>query len=261
MKISMICILSITVLTLVTSGCSAPSVGLIPRVGAMDIDGDIGVTRGGGIVKAKTSANALGLDEETVFQPRVDLDWTDVHVSINAMQPEFSGDGQVTATLNLPGRTITVGTPVSSDWELELYTASFVYDIIPTETIDIGIGAGIGMIGWDISLASKVGPARISGDDDLPFAFLAARIAKELGRFDFQAQINGAGVEYEDEDLSYFEVDVNAGYRFWESDSIDWTALVGYRHIGVDYEWEEGGGELDLDADFDGPYIGLMARF
>jgi hypothetical protein len=251
--------ITLALLALAVLGCTTPEVGLVPRVGNLDIEGDFGTSIGSGVLVSKTSASSLGLDDETAFQPRIDLDWTDLHLSVNATNVEYSGDGVVQRTLNLPGLQLTGGTPVSTDWEFGLYTASLVYDIIPTEAIDIGVGAGVGWLDYDITAESS--SARSSTDDNLPFAYLTARIAKEIGRFAFLAQLSGAGVEWDDEDLSYYEFDLSAAFSLFETKKTEGSVLVGYRLIGVDYEWEDGGSKIEADAEFDGPYIGFMLRF
>jgi hypothetical protein len=257
---------AIAVLTFLFAGCSMPSIALVPRVGQLDVEGDFSVSEsaGGGALKVETSADEdeLGLDDETVFQPRIDLDWDDFHIWINAMRPEYSGNGELTTDLTIFGQTFTAGTPVSSDWEFGYYTVSAVYDIIPTgDAVDIGIGAGVGMITWDVEIASRTAPLRRSTDDDLGFAFLTARVATEISRFALLGQISGASVDWDDEDISFFEVDLSGGYKIFDTKSCDGTVLAGYRFLNVDYEWEDGGSEVEVDADFYGPYLGFMLRF
>jgi hypothetical protein len=252
---------TLALLALVTAGCATPEIGLVPRVGSLDIDGDFGTSAGSGAFVSKSSASALGLDEETAFQPRVDLDWTDWHMSVNATQVEFSGDGTVQRTLNLPGQQFTAGTPVSTEWDFGLYTASLVYDLIPAEDIDIGFGAGVGLLDYDISAQSRTTSAKASTDDNLPFAYLTARVAREIGRFAFLAQVSGAGIDWDDEDISFFELDLSAAYRLFSTKKIEGSVMAGYRMISVDYEWEDGGSKVEADADFDGPYVGFILRF
>jgi hypothetical protein len=253
-----------TILTLAEfiSGCGIPTVSPMIRVGELDIDGDFNITGGGGALSAASDMNALGLDEETALQPRVDVDWGNLHLAVSGLWVDYTGDGAVRGTLELGGNIIPAGTPARTDLEMDFYTGYITYDLLPIDFLfDLGVGLGVGYLDYDLAIQSKTSPARISSDEDLPFGFLTARVAREIGRFEIVGMVSGLGVEFDDADISYYEVDAFAGFRLFGEGRIQGNLIAGYRAIGLDCEWDDQGRNLDADVDFQGPYIGFKLRF
>jgi hypothetical protein len=254
--------LTIIAITCMVAGCGIPTVSPMIRVGEMDIDGNFNILGGGGIVGASSDANSLGLEEETLVMPRLDIDWGNLHLTGSAIQAEYDGSGIVEGTLNLGGVTIPLGTDVTSDFDFDMYTAYLTYDLLPVDFLfDLGIGGGVGYLDYDVAIQSTTGPERITSDDDLPFGFLTARVAREIGRFEIVALVSGLGIEFDDDDLSFYDLDAYAGFRLFGEGRIQGHVMVGYRAIGIDYEWEDDGRDVDADADFQGPYVGFKLRF
>jgi len=258
-NIQAICIMS--VILFLALGCSTPKISPMIRVAQLDISGDIDFKAGGGILASSTSASQLGLDDETVIQPRVDLDWEKLHLGIEGFQADYDGNGTLSNTLNFGGNTIPFNSPVSSDWELDLYRAFLVYDLLPWDFMDVGIGGGLGYIKYDAEIRSRLTGSWVVTDNDLPFAFLTARFNKEIDRFNLQALVSGIGVELDDEELSYFDAEAHAGFRLFSADNLEGSIMVGYRFINVVYEWDDKGRDLELDVDFKGPFVGFVLRF
>ncbi|MHC4521495.1 MAG: hypothetical protein ACYTAS_23120 [Planctomycetota bacterium] len=111
------------------------------RVGQLDIGGQFGAISDAGVASASSSASALGLDAEAILQPHVDLDWTRWHLWLTGFHAEYSGSGTAQATIDLGGRPpITAGTPVGTDADFTYVTGNVVYDILPTDLVDLGLG-------------------------------------------------------------------------------------------------------------------------
>jgi hypothetical protein len=248
------------ILLMTAPACSTPKVSPMLRVASLDISGDLDF-KGGGIINSSTSASRLGLDEETVFQPRVDLDWPRCHLSVEGFQADYDGTGTLNNTLTLGGITIPFNTPVSSDWELGFYRAVFTYDFFPIEFFELGLGGGLGMLDYDLEMRSLSSASRISSDDDLYFAFLSVRAYKEFGKFDALAMVSGLSADIDDEDMSYFDTEASVGYQLFGDENLNGRLLAGYRFINVDYEYDDKGRDVELDADFDGPFIGFRLVF
>jgi hypothetical protein len=243
-------------------GCGIPTVSPMIRVGEMDIDGDFNVLGGGGVVGASSDANSLGLEEETVLQPRVDVDWGNLHLVGSAIQAEYDGSGIVEGTLSLGGITIPVGTAVESDLDFDLYTGHLIYDLLPIDFLfDVGVGVGAGYLEYDVAVQSAASTARISTNSDLPFGFLTARVSREIGRFEVVGMLSGLSFEFEDDDLSFYDLDAFAGFHLFGEGRIQGTVIAGYRALGIDFEWEDEGRDIDADAKFQGPYVGFKLRF
>lgn len=249
---------------LLLASCGMPRIGPMARVGNLDIDGDLTLKGGAGplAIRSSTSASSLGLDDETVFQPRVDVDWDDLHLTMNGFQTEYSGDGAVQSTLSLGGQIINIGTPVRSDWDIGFYTVQAMYDILPIEVVDVGIGGGVGYLEYDVDIQSKTSSSFIASDDELPFAFLSLRAAKEFGPFEAIGILNGLGIELGDEDFTYYEADVSASYRLFGGDKRQGHVVLGYRLLSMDYEYKDRGRKVKVDdVELKGPYIAFKLYF
>ena len=248
---------------LATLGCSRPVITPLIRVGPMDIEGKIGASPPGP-GSARASADSMGLDKDRgVFQPRIDLDWDKLHASIEAFKAEYDGDGTATAAFDLgAGGGIEIGRPIRSDMAFTLFLAEATYEILPIPFVDFSLGLGVGLLDYEIEIASKETPARIATDEDLPFAYLTARLGKQFNRFAIATLLRGIDIEYGDEDLSYYEFDVSGTYRLFEREGLlEAHLMVGYRKLFVDYEYDDQGAKVIADLDFDGPFLGAHVRF
>jgi hypothetical protein len=243
------------------AGCSTPKITPMVRVAQLEIDGDLDFKAGGGLLTSSTTASQLGLDDETVIQPRIDLDWEKLHLGVEGFQTHYEGDGTLSNTLNFGGNTIPFNAPVSSDWDLDLYRTFLVYDVLPWDFMDVGIGGGLGYIKYDAKIRSQLTGAWVASDSDLPFAFLTARLNKDIDRFSLQALVSGVSADLEDDDLSYFDAEAQASFLLFSKDNLAGRIMVGYRFVKVVYEWEDNNRDVELDADFKGPFLGFALRF
>jgi len=254
--------LYMTIILLTAVGCSAPQISPSVRVGTLNIDGDLDFKAGAGVqLTTSTTADDLGLDYDTVVHPRVDLDWEKLHLSAEGFQLDYDGDGVLNNSLSWKGHTIAAQSPVASQWELGFYRAHLTYDLISSEFLNLGIGGGAGMIYYDLEISSKATSARASADSNMPFGFLTLRAATEIADFDAQALISGLGVSLENEEISYFDAEMNIGYRLFAAESLEGRLKVGYRFINVQYEFEDAGRDVELDVDFTGPFIEFCVTF
>jgi hypothetical protein len=241
---------------LILSGCSTPRISPMLRVTELDIDGDVDF-KGGGIINSSTSASKLGLDEETVLQPRVDLDWERSHLLVEGFQVEYDGSGVLNNSFTIGGNTIPFNTPVSSDWEFGFFRTAFTYDFFPIEFFQLGLGGGLGMLTYDMEMRSQTSGARVFTDDDLFFAFLTARAYKEFGQFDALVLLSGLSADIDDDDMAYFDTEASVGYQLFGDENLNGRIMAGYRYINVVYEYSDKGRDVELDADFDGPFLGF----
>ena len=119
------------------ASCAFPDLRLYPRYGAMGLDGDIGANATG--VSSQASTDSLGIDDENVFQPRVDFDWDPMHIYAQGYQVEFEGEGTAESTFDFgDGNGITIGDDVQTNLDLTVYTGSVVFDILPDFLLDLG---------------------------------------------------------------------------------------------------------------------------
>ncbi len=242
------------------SACSVPRATGYLRVARLELDGDLAAQASvpGVGASAVATTEALGLDEEeTAFQPRFDFDWDPFLLSVEGYDASFSGDGVADATLDFgSGGSITAGVPVRSELDLGLYFARAVWDVVPDPLLDLGIGFGVGLLEYDFTAQELGSGASASNDDDLPFAFLSVRAARQLGRFELAGMLSGLDVSFSGDELMFYDLDLSVGYRLVDAGSVEAVLLLGFRQMVVDYETEDGA-DVDADIELSGPYLGL----
>jgi hypothetical protein len=249
-----------SLLAVAVSSCGAPSFGITPRLGKLDIDGNIGVESTG--VTAKNSVESLGLvEDDSVFGGRVDLDWGGVHVTAAGQSSTHDGDGVLEADLSQGGTTITAGTAVESKLDIGIYSGVVTFDLLPTDNFELGLGLGVAAIDFDVSFTDPNSGDRIATDETVPLPVLALRGAVALGPVDVSVLASGISVAIDGDEATYIDLDAMARVRVLGSGDrfTGWLAL-GWRQIDLDAEYEDDG-EAELDLEFSGPYFGLTFAF
>lgn len=230
----------------------------------MYVDGDIAVNDSGGRAGARSSADDLGLDEEFAFQPKVDVDWGGIHASVNATWLDYSGDGTAEGAIRFGNNEISADADVRTDLQAQLYEGYVVFDILPLgDAVDVGIGAGVGAVYYDLEFEAKGTSARVSLDDWLPLGFVMVRVAADLGAVKLLGTAAGITFDVDEDDATFFEVDVSGRYRlFGEEGPVEGHVILGLRYLYIDYEWTPSEGTLHIDdLEVYGPYLGLDIRF
>jgi hypothetical protein len=240
--------------------CGTPSFGVTPRLGTLDIDGDIGVESTG--VTAKNSVESLGLvEDDSVFSGRVDFDWGGVHVTAAGQSSTHDGDGVLEADISQGGTTITAGTAVESKLDIGIYSGVVTFDLLPTDNFELGLGLGVAAIDFDVSFTDPNTSDRIATDETVPLPVIALRGAVAFGPVDVSVLANGMAVAIDGDEATYIDIDAMARVRVLGSDDrfTGWITL-GWRQIDLDAEYEDDG-EAELDLEFSGPYFGLTFAF
>jgi len=240
-----------------------------PRVRAglqaafLDIEGNFGLQPSSNIITLTSDAKALGLKEETVFQPRVDFDWKDWHLWLIGFQADYSGSGTLEAKIQVGALPpIAKGTPVRTDAGFQYLTANFVYDLLPTDAVDLGLGLGGGLIHYELAFKSEVSPISAGLDDTLPFVFPIARVAKEIGNLGLMGTIGGLAVELGAHDITYMQIDLGVHYRIFDQDKkLRGNVTLGYQYFDMDYVYEGQSSIGIIDVILSGPYLGVTLSF
>ncbi|MDZ4773937.1 MAG: hypothetical protein SGI72_12470 [Planctomycetota bacterium] len=246
---------------LTLSACSMPAMYITPRVSRLDIEGDVGIQQGSTLT-AVASVDSLGIEEDTsVPGGRVDL-LGPGHWTFSAQQSSHDGDGIADATLSSDSVTINVGDPVRSEFEFGLYSGAVTFDLVPGDTIEVGIGLGVALLDIDASFTDLLTSQVVATDEIVPVPNIAARVGVNVGPFEFSGLINWIKVDYRDTEASFLDVDTMGRLRiFGDSDRFAGHVALGYRFLNVQAEYESDGNSIDVDVDFDGPWIGLSVSF
>jgi hypothetical protein len=243
---------------LLASACSTPRLDVTPRWGTLDIEGELGVASGS--VSAKADLNTAGLQEDdSVLGARVDFDWGPSHLMVSGQQSEHGGDGTLDATLSSGGTTITAGTDVASEFDLGLYSAAYTFDFVPTDLLELGLGIGVSYLDIKASFTDSLTSETIDGDEGIPIPVLAARLGTRLWRIDASLQAQGISATVDGDEITYVDLDLMAKLRLLGGeDHLGGHLTAGYRWVDLELEYEnDDGDQVDGDATFSGPYIGL----
>jgi len=240
--------------TLLAACSIIPSVAVTPRYGQLTPSGHVAAADSGVGISGSADVEELGLDTDTVFQPRIDFGWGPLDVVGTYDAASYSGNGEAGADLDLGGTVITAGTPVSSDLDVTTINLIATFDFIPTDLVDVGIGVGARSIDFDARIASATDTIESAESFVMPVA--AARAAVALGDFRVVAIGSGLTGEYDGIEGTILDLDFMASYQF-DFVGFYWGIVGGYRYMKSDIEYEDDGSDVEADLTFDGPYFGL----
>ena len=238
-------------------GCSlTPSLVAIPRVGPLDIKGDVLVSSSGSSVSS--DAEELGLEEDSgVFEPRVDFEWGPAHIMASAYWAEYEGTGTAESDLDLGGVVISEGEQVESSLDIASVNVLGTFDLIPTDVVDLGLGLGVRVIDFDGKVTSLSTGDSIESAEGFALPVAAARAALSVGPFELSLLGSGITGSYDDMDASVIDLDLMGEYTFEKLLGFRGSLILGYRYITIDVEYTDEGSDVEAELDFSGPYVGL----
>jgi len=239
--------------------CGMPSASFNPRALNMDVSGDILVTQGA--ATSSSDVERLGMTEDSAsFAPRADFEWGGFQMTASHSSTEHSGDGIADATLEFGGIIISGAEPVHTDFELGMTSLLMTWDVIPGDTVDVGLGFGATLLDLDSSITSLVTPANsIDTDEQVPVPMLAGRVGVDLGRLDFSGLVSGLSVDVDGDQATVIDFDLAINYELLDMGGELMGAItLGYKSFSLDVEYDDGSsGSVDLDMEFSGPYFGV----
>ncbi|MEN8151274.1 MAG: hypothetical protein ABFS86_15770 [Planctomycetota bacterium] len=249
----------ILLFALLTAGCAAPRTSLIARGGIFQVDGGIGASQGP--VSGVSTADDLGLESVFAFQPRIDVDWDDWHLSASGFDVESSGTGAADARFEWNGRVIESGVATESTLGLRLITTDVAWDPIPWEFMDIGIGVGLGYLWYDAYVLAEEVPVGIGIDQSTPMGYLLLRLAKQMPDWGVILRLAGVSASWENDEITYYEADLMGSIRLWgDAESVRGDLILGYRYLYAEYIYSSSY-SFETDPTLQGPYIGFAVVF
>ena len=251
--------LALLALTLLGSCYGLPKAGFTPRFLSMDIEGDISVSSGGATGAA--DLESLGLQKDSgSFAPRADFEWGAFELTLANSSTNHSGSGVANAKLEFDGNIIDINEAVQTDFELGLTELIMTWDVIPGDTVDVGIGFGVTLADVNMNIASLLDPnIEYSTDEELPIPMLAGRLGLELGDFNFEALVAGLSVNVEGDSVTVIDMDIALRYNLIDLGGEVMGAIsAGWRSFDLELDYDEDTGEaVDINIGFSGPYIGI----
>lgn len=239
------------------TSCSAPQLEVIPRFQQFEIEGEFAADATG--ITGTNSLSALGIDDDPIeFSPRVDFSMGPFEITADYLDVSYSGTGDVDTEIDFNGQTFTVGTTVDTDIDLKLARASATWDWIPTDVVDFGLGVGAAYTKAFASVRDTGFGNTATTEEEAPFPFLAARARVALADVSVELLAGYLSFNYDDIDASYLDVDALARWAVIGGDEhLAISLLVGYRFLDLDLEYVDGGDNVRIEAELQGPYAGL----
>jgi len=236
-------------------------VELEPQFVPLDLDGRLAATSGG--TTTAVSLDDLNLDNDGVEAGgRVDLKWGSPHLSASYAPGSFSGDGKLTAPFTFGGTTIAAGTPVSSDFRFNVASGALTFDLLPVPDVELGIGLGVAVVDFRGRIADPSTGTTIATSSTIPVPLLAGRFTWEIWRLEAALLVSGFDYSINGDSMAYYDVDAQLRFRFLGDDGhLQGYVGLGYRQVGADFAYDDGGTRVRSDATLKGPFLGLVLGF
>ncbi|MEF8793237.1 TIGR04219 family outer membrane beta-barrel protein [Thiohalorhabdus sp.] len=169
-------------------------------------------------------------------------------ITVDAEYTDLSYDGNIQQTVSTSqwgGQQVTANG--SSSFDATLLHAGAMFNV-PLPIVDIGLGLGATKVDAEAELQTQAGKETGSADVTLPVAKAEARI--NFPALPLNAGIRANGIGYDGD--SYRDITAEVGYVLGFL-----QIKAGYRQIAVDYD----SNDLEVDADFSGPFAGVHLAF
>lgn len=223
------------------------------------MSGDIALQNTAGTNNLETDRNDLRSDlgvgeSEALPYFQAEGTWGGHTVRFNVF--DYSSDGS--GTLSAPFGDIATGTPVNTALEFTAVQASWAYDVLDSETLHFGPGVQVSYYRLDLTAdaGAAAGFEEIDSETFIPQLYLEGEV--DLGVVSFVAGVGGMSVyQYHDADGSWW--DTQLMLRAQPIDHLE--LLLGYRLIGMDADGIASSRDFDVDARFEGWFLGAGLRF
>jgi hypothetical protein len=242
--------------------CSAPRVDVMPRLMQAKLDGTLAASNGGGSLTSNDLADDLGMDETAdELGARVDMVLGGSTFTFSYAPASFSGSGTLTGDITHGGTTITAGTNVTTDSDLNVSSAIWTHDFVPGENLELGLGLGVQVLDFSAKLVSATDT--VTFDQTIPLPVLAGRAGAAFGPFDVSALVTGMGGTYSGNDGSFVDLDLMGRWRFFGgvAGELSGSLVLGWKKTDVKLDYEDGSDRTKGDVNISGIYYGLSIGF
>ena len=238
------------------AACALPSLDVQPRYASLSIEGQAGFTSGG--TGAAADLEEAGLDDDEAVGGRLDFKFGLPHLVVLAQSPRFEGDGTLDVTISDGTNTITAGSDVASEVDLETYDAVLLFDLVPGDTIEVGLGFGLAYLDMALLFEEDGTGTTVSSDQAAPIPLLAAGASVWIGPVQVTAFAGGMQYDIDDDEVGYLDFAAFARWKlFGGSHRVRASLVGGYRMTDLDIEYDDDASVVDVDLTIQGPYVGL----
>jgi outer membrane protein len=218
-----------------------------------ELDGEVKVDEGGIPGTTIDFEDDLDMDDEEYPIIEAFVGLGNHHISVSAMQVNYSGAETLARDITFEGETFTTNTAVASSLKYDMIDAEYQYDLIDLENILAGFSLGvIGKVKWvdgevEIKSASETAKETFTA----PIPMVGAGVHVGLIADLLEARVKATGIGYSGNmlydvmgDISWTPfpfVDIHGGYRII--------------HLDVDVD------DVELKYDMSGPYVAVTVGF
>lgn len=240
---------------LALGACALPTAKVQPRFGLYSISGDGSYSdgmSGGGTFDFEDEAN---LDDEETPALRAEVKFGAAHLIATADLPQFSGTG----TVNVDIGGITAGSTVDTELDFGFFNGLVVFDLVPGDTVEVGIGVGLSYITLDQMYREQMFGTTEQDEEEFFLPVVAGLAAVHIGPVEVSGLVSGLAIEYEDDSLFYLTGDLNARLKIFGGTHRIRGSLIGgvwISQIDVDYT-DDDGTAVDTDILITAPYAGI----
>lgn len=229
----------------------------MPRWGKLQAQGGLGISAPPVTVQADLGAMGLGAQED-VFGARADFKWGLTHLVVAVQQSAHEGTGTLTGSVSGGGTTIPAGTSVDSRLDLGIASGTLLFDLLPGDLWELGVGFGLGALEIDAEIEEIGSGNAVSTDELLPYPLVAGVVGVRLGSLEVAALGQGIAGEADGDEIQLIDLDAFARWRFLGgARHVRGSLVAGYRLVLIEAEYGSGGEDVDADFDLAGPYVGF----
>ena len=244
------------------AACSTPRVDVMPRLTMAKLDGTIAANTSGGALTSNDLSKDLGLGEtEDEFGARADMVVGGSTFTFAWSPASFSGSGTLSSDITNGGTTITAGTAVTTDADLNVGSAIWTHDFVPGENLELGLGLGVQVLDYHSTMRSAGGT--IDMDQTAPIPVLAARAGAAFGPFDVSALVSGLTGTFDGNDATFLDADLMGRWRFFGgvAGELSGSLVLGWKYTDTKLDYTDSGDRTKVDANVSGLYYGLSIGF
>ncbi len=241
-------------------GCTTPRMLLIPRVQSAKLSGSLAASASGVSLVRNDLPSDLGLAErETEAGARLDLAFGRGRWTLAYAPASFSGHGTLSADVSADNVTLPATTVVDSKAEMNIGTALWTYDLLPSEVFELGLGLGLHTLEYRMEITD--GSSTVAIDKTVPIPVLALRLGASFGQFGFSALASGLKATGGTGAVEFVDLDLLGCYRIPTGERLSLAAVLGWKQTRIDLDYTEGGDRRATEFQISGPYLGLSLGF
>jgi len=248
---------------LLGTGCSAPQFAVEPRLDQPAVSGQVAAAAPGQPLEPNDVEGALDLgSDDSAFGVRADIRFGSPHIVLSFLGSGFDGEGTLTGQLSDDGVVLPAGTDVGTDVEFGLYSGVMTFDVVPTDTVEVGLGFGLYVADLDATVVSRDAgnPGTIDLQTTLPIPVLALQAAFEFGDLEIRGLVAGMHLQIDGDEATFYDLDFGARYRLFDA-GVSGSIGLGWRYSRLDAEYEDDDDNASVDLRLSGPYLGITIAF